>query len=405
MIRCDRVIVERSGRMVIDRVSLSVAAGETLAVIGRSGAGKTTLLEAIATAVPVRGGDVVIDGHSVRRDPDAVRARIGYVPSHLTAWPHVRADEFLELFARAAGPAGHGLEAAVERALALAGLRGRGVTPVDRLPDGQAKLLLVGRALLHAPDVLVLDEPFGNLDPDQRLALEQLISDMQLGGRCVVAAIDDARVPDCFTHLAVLSEGRVVEQGPATFAAFAGGRERRWQARRPGRGKRCRHDRLHALRRATILRSRHRRGHRGARAGRHLRGGRPPPPGLDSPIARCPGLRRVPRLRFGLGWDIRRQGRRPGSEPADGGRPTASAPGGRHSRLGRMPSRRVKPSFAPGTADLGEAGDADVVFVAQPLEQETLVGGVVRLQRAGDPVGPLAGQAVIELLYPTQRLG
>jgi ABC-2 type transport system ATP-binding protein len=246
MIRCDRVIVERSGRMVIDRLSLSVGAGETLAVIGRSGSGKTTLLEAMATALPVRGGDLVIDGHSVRRDPDAVRARIGYVPSHLTAWPNVRADEFLALFARSAGLAGlaglaettgHGLQAAVNRALALAGLDGRGEAPIDGLPDGQAKLLLVGRALLHAPDVLVLDDPFGNLDPAQRLAVERLISDMQIGGRCVVAAIDDAHVPDCFTHLAVLAEGRIVEQRPATFAAFAGGRPWRYRLRCPGRAE------------------------------------------------------------------------------------------------------------------------------------------------------------------------
>ena len=167
MIRCDRVIVERSGRMVIDRVSLSVAAGETLAVIGRSGAGKTTLLEALATAVPVRGGDIVIDDHSVRRDPDAVRARIGYVPSHLTAWPHVRADEFLELFARSAGLAGHGLEAAMERALALAGLGGRGETPINGLPDGQAKLLLVGRAqgVLLPPEHEPRSRPHGERHP------------------------------------------------------------------------------------------------------------------------------------------------------------------------------------------------------------------------------------------------
>jgi ABC-2 type transport system ATP-binding protein len=229
MIRCDRVIVERSGQMVIDRLSLEIGAGETLAVIGRSGAGKTTLLEAVATAIPVRGGDILVAGHSARRDPNAVRARIGYVPSHLSAWPAVRADEFLTLFARSAGLGGRGLTEAVDRALALAGLSGRGDTLIDRLPDGQAKLLLIGRALLHTPDVLILDDPFGNLDPRQRQAIERLIGDMQIGGRTVVAAIDDGRVLDCFTHLAVLSEGRLVGQGPATFAAFASGRAWRYR--------------------------------------------------------------------------------------------------------------------------------------------------------------------------------
>jgi len=237
MIRCDRVIVERSGQMVIDRLSLSIGAGETCAIIGRGGAGKSTLVEALATAIPVRGGDVVVAGHSVRREPDAVRARIGYVPSHLSAWPAVRADEFLSLFARSAGLSGRNLTAAVDRALALAALSGRGDTLIDRLPDGQAKLLLIGRALLHAPDVLILDDPFGNLDPRQRQAIERLIGDMQIGGRTVIATIDDARVPDCFTHLAVLKEGRFAHHGPATFAAFAGGRAWRYRLQCPGQAE------------------------------------------------------------------------------------------------------------------------------------------------------------------------
>ena len=237
MIRCERVIVERSGQMVIDRLSLEIGTGETLAVIGRSGAGKTTLLESLATAIAVRGGDIAVDGHSVRRDPDAVRSRIGYAPSQLAAWPAVRADEFLALFARSAGLGGRGLTEALDRALALAGLSGRGHASIDRLSAGQAKVLLIGRALVHAPDVLILDDPFGNLDPRQRQTIERLIGDLQIGGRTVVAAIDDARVPDCFTHLAVLSEGRLVAQGPATFAAFSASRAWRYRLHCPGQAE------------------------------------------------------------------------------------------------------------------------------------------------------------------------
>ena len=223
--------------MVIDRLSLEIGTGETLAIIGRSGAGKTTLLESLATAIAVRGGDIAVDGHSVRRDPDAVRSRIGYAPSQLAAWPAVRADEFLALFARAAGLGGRGLTEALDRALALAGLSGRGHASIDRLSAGQAKLLLIGRALVHAPDVLILDDPFGNLDPCQRQAIERLIGDLQIGGRTVVAAIDDAGVPDCFTHLAVLSEGRLVAQGPATFAAFSASRAWRYRLHCPGQAE------------------------------------------------------------------------------------------------------------------------------------------------------------------------
>jgi ABC-2 type transport system ATP-binding protein len=237
MIRFDRVIVERRGQMVIDRLSLEVPPSATLAVIGRDGSGKSTLVEALATAIPIRGGDILLAGHSVRRDPDAVRDRLGYVPAQLAAWPGVRADEFLALFGSAAGLTGQGLQAAVNRALDLAGLKGRGAAPIDGLSAGQAKLLLIGRALLHAPDLLVLDDPFNGLDPRQSRSVERLIGDLQIGGRTVVATINDARVPDCFTHLAVLAEGRLLHDGPATFAAFAGGRAWRYRLHCPGQAE------------------------------------------------------------------------------------------------------------------------------------------------------------------------
>jgi ABC-2 type transport system ATP-binding protein len=237
MIRFDRVIVERRGQMVIDRLSLEVPPSATLAVIGRDGAGKSTLAEALATAIPIRGGDILLAGHSVRRDPDAVRARLGYAPAQFAEWPAVRADEFLALFGSAAGLTGQGLQAAVNRALDLAGLKGRGAAPIDGLSAGQAKLLLIGRALLHAPDLLVLDDPFNGLDPRQRQSVERLIGDLQIGGRTVVATIDDARVPDCFTHLAVLAEGRLLHDGPATFAAFSAGRPWRYRLHCPGQAE------------------------------------------------------------------------------------------------------------------------------------------------------------------------
>lgn len=237
MIRFDRVIVERRGQMVIDRLSLEVPPSATLAVIGRDGAGKSTLLEALATAMPIQGGDILLAGHSVRRDPDAVRARLGYAPAQLAKWPALRADEFLALFGGAAGLTGQGLQAAVNRALDLAGLKGREAALIDGLSAGQAKLLLIGRALLHAPDLLVLDDPFNGLDPRQRRSVERLIGDLQIGGRTVVATIDDARVPDCFTHLAVLAEGRLLHDGPATFAAFSAGRAWRYRLHCPGQAE------------------------------------------------------------------------------------------------------------------------------------------------------------------------
>lgn len=229
MLRCEQAIVERSGQVVVDRLSLAVAAGETLAIVGRTGAGKSSLLAAMATAIPLRGGDILVAERSVRREPDAARRRIGYVPPLPPTCPAVRAGEFLGLFAAAAGLTGREGRLAVDRGLATAGLAVRGDERLDRLPEGRQKLLLVARAVLHAPDVLLLDDPFSGLDPVERRSVERLVDDLRLAGRTVVAAIDDARVPECFTTVAVLHEARLRHHGPADPASLLSGRP--WRCR------------------------------------------------------------------------------------------------------------------------------------------------------------------------------
>jgi ABC-2 type transport system ATP-binding protein len=226
MIRADRATVERAGHVVVEAVTFTVAPGQAAALIGRTGAGKSSLLAAAATSLPLHGGDILVDGRSVRREAEEVRRRVGYVPSRLPSWPGLRADEFLRLFAAGAGLVGRPGATAVRKALDLAGLAGRGETQLDALPAGHAKRLLLARALLHDPEVLLLDDPFTGLDPLERRDVERLVGDAHLMGRTVLAAIDDAAVPSCFTHLVVIAEGRLVASGPHDPAAFA--TDRRW---------------------------------------------------------------------------------------------------------------------------------------------------------------------------------
>lgn len=224
MIRCERATVERSGRVVVESLSLAVGHGQAAALIGRTGAGKSSLLAAVATALPLHAGEILVDDRSVRGEPAAVRRAIGYVPDRMPAWPGLRVGEFLEAFAAAAGLRGERLAGSVRRGLDLAGLAAVARTPLDALAAGQRKRLLVAGALVHEPDVLLLDDPFGGLDPFERLDMARLIGDTHLMGRTVLAAIDDADVPACFTHLIVLADGRLVASGPATPDGIAAGR-------------------------------------------------------------------------------------------------------------------------------------------------------------------------------------
>lgn len=237
MIRFERTTVERAGHVVVEEVSLRVLPGQSLALIGRSGAGKSAMLAAAATLLPLHAGDIVVDGRSVRREPEAVRRTIGYVPSRLPVWPGIRVDEFVELRAAEGGLRGGLLRAAIDRAVALAGLERRGHEPLEALDDGHSKRLLLARALVHDPHVLLFDDPFGGLDPAARRELERLVADAHLMGRTVLAAIDDGDVPACFTHLAVIREGRLAAEGPTDPAAFGGTRRFRYRITSRGRAE------------------------------------------------------------------------------------------------------------------------------------------------------------------------
>jgi ABC-2 type transport system ATP-binding protein len=239
MIRFDRASVACGGQLVVEAIALQVRAGEAWALIGASAAGKSMLVAAAATAVSLHSGDILVDGHSVRRAPEAVRTAAGYVPDRMPEWPGIRVGEFLELFASAAGLRGPSLDQALERGLVLAGLSGRRRDTVDSLDAGRAKRLLIAKAILHDPLVLLFDDPFTGLDATGRRDVERLIGDAVLMGRSVFAALDDARVPDCFSHLALMVEGRLVAAGTNDLVTFAEGRRWRFVVRCPGRAEAC----------------------------------------------------------------------------------------------------------------------------------------------------------------------
>jgi heme exporter protein A len=158
-------------RVALAKVSLELPRGATLAVFGANGAGKTTLLRVLATLLRPHAGDAVVLGRSLPREGWAVRGRIGLLAHEPLLYRDLTARENLRFHARL-----HDVPfARVEELLAAVRMAGRADDPVRALSRGMAQRVAICRAVLHAPELLLLDEPLANLDPGAAGAVAPLI--------------------------------------------------------------------------------------------------------------------------------------------------------------------------------------------------------------------------------------
>jgi heme exporter protein A len=174
-------------REALGGVSLSLAAGQTLVVFGPNGAGKTTLLRVLATLLRPHAGDVRVLGSSLPDEAWAVRGRVGLLGHEPLLYRELTARENLLFHARL-----HGVgEDRVEEMLAAVALSDRADEPLKTLSRGMVQRAAVARATLHDPELLLLDEPWANLDPAARDLVEPLIGGGPSGLRTRVISSHD----------------------------------------------------------------------------------------------------------------------------------------------------------------------------------------------------------------------
>lgn len=196
-------------RVALREVSLSVPAGATLGVFGPNGAGKSTVLRILATLLRPHRGTARVLGHALPREGWAVRGRIGFVGHDPLLYRELSGRENLDYHAQL-----HGVdERRVDELLQRVGMAGRAEEPVRTLSRGMAQRLAVCRAVLHEPELLLLDEPLANLDPAAVEAVEPLIG-RPAGVTRVVTSHDPAGgLADCDLVLG-LRDGRPILNGP-----------------------------------------------------------------------------------------------------------------------------------------------------------------------------------------------
>jgi len=201
-------------------VDLTVERGEVVALLGPNGAGKTTLLRVLGTQLRPSAGTFLVFGADARTRGPAVLRRLGVVGHESACYPDLTGEENLRFYARLYAVAD--ADARVADALAWTRLGAAARRPARTYSRGMLQRLALARALLHGPDLVLLDEPFTGLDPDgTALVLRRLADVGRAGGAVVFSTHDAPGAATIATRAVVLRGGRVAWSGPAEGAAAA----------------------------------------------------------------------------------------------------------------------------------------------------------------------------------------
>jgi lipooligosaccharide transport system ATP-binding protein len=223
-----RGVVKRYGAFTaVDGVSFQVMEGECFGILGPNGAGKTTLVRLMASLSPLTAGQITVDGLDVSRQGRQVRARIGLVPQHDNLDPELTAWQNLRVFSRYFGVPKAVAEERSGELLDFFHLRERARQRVETLSAGMRRRLIIARALINAPRLLVLDEPTTGLDPQARHLLWQRLRQLKAQGVTMVLTthyMEEAE--QLCDRLIIMHEGRVLAEGsPQALVERYAGRE------------------------------------------------------------------------------------------------------------------------------------------------------------------------------------
>jgi ABC-2 type transport system ATP-binding protein len=207
------------GTLAVDKVSFRVARGEILGYLGPNGSGKSTTVNIVVGLLEPTSGHVSLDGRSASEDPAGFQRRIGYVPEEPYLYTHLTATEYLTLIARLRRLPHPTLEKKIPELLRLFQLQDSRYTTMAAFSKGMRQRVILAAALMHNPELLVLDEPFAGLDVNAGLLFRALLSLLAADGRMILFSTHRFdMVEKLCSRVVILSSGRIVaEQDVAAF--------------------------------------------------------------------------------------------------------------------------------------------------------------------------------------------
>jgi ABC-2 type transport system ATP-binding protein len=203
-----------NGTLAVAAVDLDIEAGEIFGLVGPNGAGKTTMLRMLATLLEPTDGDAEIGGASVRRNPQQVRRVLGYMPDAFGVYDDMRVWEYLDFFGRCYGLKAPQRRRVIADLLELVDLAPKRNAYVQSLSRGMQQRLCLAHALVHDPQILLLDEPASGLDPRARVELRELLRELRsLGKTIIISSHILPELEELCTSVAIIDRGRLLDSG------------------------------------------------------------------------------------------------------------------------------------------------------------------------------------------------
>lgn len=210
-----RSLTKTYGRVkALNGLSLEVPEGSIFGFVGPNGAGKTTTIKVLSTLLRPDSGEAYVAGAEVTKNPAEVRRHLGYMPDFFGVYDGITSLEYLEFYGTA-----HGIPLAKARSvgkdlLELMDLANKANELVDGLSRGMKQRLCLARALVHDPEVLVLDEPASGLDPRARIEMRELLKELRSMGKTIIISSHIlTELAELCTDVGIVNGGKVVASG------------------------------------------------------------------------------------------------------------------------------------------------------------------------------------------------
>lgn len=194
----------------VDNVSFEIKKGEVVGLLGHNGAGKTTIMKMMTGYLEPTSGMVKVDQLQIDRDMREIQSRIGYLPENCPVWPEMTVIDFLEYQAHLHGVEESNIQAAVVDAIRRTALKEKATAPIQTLSRGYRQRVGVAQAILHNPDIIILDEPTNGLDPTQIFQMRQLIRDLAKSSTVILSTHILQEVQAVCERVLIMRGGKLV---------------------------------------------------------------------------------------------------------------------------------------------------------------------------------------------------